>query len=308
MTRRTIAALLCVVIAVGCTDAKPQPAAQASSAAAPQADAFVMQDGIVYGHAAIGSPASGQADLLLDLYQPTAQSTAARPVVVLIHGGGFTMQSRKDDNIRRIAEGLATDGIVVASIDYRLQGQQPEPSTRVQSLRGFLGTLDIEPAMVAAVEDTLTAIDYLHSHAAELHIDAGRLGLVGSSAGAITADHVAYILDEHGIVAPTVRFVGSLWGGIFIPSPDSNGEPAANQLSAGEAALFAVHGDADPTISVALEDELVARANALGIATEYHRIPSGGHGYSGTRFFTEKVDGDQTPYDRLLAFARDHLQ
>ncbi len=79
-------------------------------------------------------------------------------------------------------------------------------------------------------------------------------------------------------------------------------------LEAGEAALFAVHGDADPTVPVRLSDELVARAEEVGVPCEYHRIPGGAHGYEGARFFTEPVDGDDTPYDRLLAFAGDHLR
>src|SRR5689334_7514105 len=40
------------------------------------------------------------------------------------------------------------------------------------------------------VDDTLTAVDYRRSHAFDLRIDMNCLGLIGSSAGAITTDHV----------------------------------------------------------------------------------------------------------------------
>jgi acetyl esterase/lipase len=267
-----------------------------------------VRDGVVYGTAEVGAPAPGQADLVMDLYEPPGPAEGARPVVVLVHGGGFTMQSRKDAGIVRIARGLAEEGVVVASIDYRLLGQQPVASARVRPLEAGLSGYPTATGMVTAVDDTLTAIDYLRAHASELGIDMDRLGLAGSSAGAITVDHVAYVLDDYGIAAPKIRFVDSLCGGIFATQPGPAGTAAVDQVDAGEPALFAEHGDADTTLPVKLDDDLVARADALQIPTEYHRIPGGQHGYQGSRFFTEKVEGDQTPFDRLLAFAADHLR
>jgi len=57
---------------------------------------------------------------------------------------------------------------------------------------------------------------------------------------------------------------------------------------------------------VALSDQLVERARAQRVPHEYHRIAGGGHGPP--RFFTEPVAGDDTAFDRLLAFARTHLR
>jgi acetyl esterase/lipase len=54
--------------------------------------------------------------------------------VVLIHGGGFTQQTRKDPGIARTARGLAEEGVAVAAIDYRLLGSAPKPSRRVAPL------------------------------------------------------------------------------------------------------------------------------------------------------------------------------
>jgi dipeptidyl aminopeptidase/acylaminoacyl peptidase len=85
------------------------------------------------------------------------------------------------------------------------------------------------------------------------------------------------------------------------------GRAGAEQLGAGEPALFAVHGDADDVVPVQLDDELVARARAVGVPSEYHRMPGGGHGYGPSGFFTRPVDGEQTAYDRLLDFAEQAL-
>jgi fermentation-respiration switch protein FrsA (DUF1100 family) len=122
-------------------------------------------------------------------------------------------------------------------------------------------------------------------------------------------DTVGYALDDHGIAPPKgIRFVGSLWGGILANAPAAEGPQSAGQLERGEPALFAVHGDADPVVPVVLDDQLVARAKKLHVREEYHRIPGGKHGFGGTGFFTRRVTGDQTSFDRLLAFAKKRLR
>jgi acetyl esterase/lipase len=277
------------------------------AAADPAAAAGVrVTDGVVYGSGRVAQPAAGQAGLLLDLYRPGARARRGRPAVVLIHGGGFRGGSRKQPELVRVATGLARRGIVVASIDYRLSPQSPVPSRRVAPLAAVAPDLPIFDAMVAAVDDTLTALDWLRRNARRLGVDRRRLGLVGGSAGAITADHVAYTLDDFGVEAPRIRFVGDLWGGIFLKAPAARSGEA--QLERGEAALFCVHGTADSTVPVGLDDALVARARAVGVRVEYDRIEGARHGFAGTGFFTREVAPARTPYERLLAFARRSLR
>lgn len=265
-----------------------------------------VDEGVRYGSAEVAVPAAGPAPLLMDVYRP-ADGEGPFPVVVLVHGGGFVSQSRTDAGIVRIARGLAAEGIVAASIDYRLLGQEPVPSGRVAPLVEALPDGRIWTAMATAVDDTLTALDHLVAHAGELGIDPDRIGVVGSSAGAITADHVGYTLDDHGIARPPVAFVGSLFGGVFVPPPEGEGTKGAEQLGPGDPPLFAVHGDADDRVPVVLDDELVERAEGSGVEHEYHRIPGGGHGYEPSGFFTHELGDGSTPYERLLAFATDHL-
>jgi len=261
-----------------------------------------VESGIEYGRGQVMERGAGDAPLLLDLYRPEGDGVGdGLPVVIVIHGGGFTGGSRTDVGPVRIARGLAERGIVAASIDYRLGGQRPVPSARVDGLVEALPHNDLSTGIAVAVDDTLTAVAYLTEHADELGIDPDRLGLVGSSAGAITADHVGYVLDDHDIAGPHVTFVGSLWGGIYVP-------PGVEQVGEGEPALFAVHGDADDRVPVRRSDDLVARARAMGLHVEYHRIAGAGHGYVTARFFTQPVEGAQTSFDRLLAFAEAALR
>jgi dienelactone hydrolase len=269
--------------------------------------AVVIREGVQYGQGRVQAPETGQAPLLLDLYRPAKRARRARPVVILIHGGGFAHGDRADPRIVRIARALAGRGIVAVSIDYRLMGRRPVPSDRVAPLLGGLPDGDFSRAVVAAVDDTLSAIRFLRRHAKRYGIDPARIGLVGSSAGAITADHVAYVLDDHGITGPRIRFVGSLWGGILIASRQER-KNGASQLDRREAALFAVHGVRDYRLPVVLSDRLIARAVAQRVPNEYHRIPRGGHGYEAVGFFTSLVSGEDTAFDRLLDFARSRLR
>jgi acetyl esterase/lipase len=269
-------------------------------AAAQDATGVRVQANVVYGQGRVAAPSARDVPLLLDLYQPARRRAARRPVAVLIHGGGFRIGTRKQPDLVRIAEGLVGRGFVVASIDYRLSPRSPVPSRRVRPLLAEAPGAPVYRAMAAAVDDSLTAVSWLRRNAGRLRLDVARLGLIGGSAGAITADHVAYALDDAGVRGPRVRFVGDLWGGIFIPADQ---RAAAAQLERGEAQLFAVHGDADATVPVTFDDALVARARAVGVRTEYQRIPGGGHGFAGTGFFTRRVTGGRTPFRRLLAFA-----
>jgi acetyl esterase/lipase len=293
--------LVLAALVAGCGgEAAPTTSEPADEAS----EEVTVESGVEYGRAEV---ADGEVPLLLDLYRPPGDPTDVRPVVVIVHGGGFTSQSRTDDGVVALASGLAERGIVVAGIDYRLLPQAPVPSERVEPLRSALPRLPIGDAMAAAIDDTLTAVDWLTEHADELAVDPGRVGVVGSSAGALTVDAVAYALDDHGVDGPAIAWVGSLWGGIVLES-DRPGGNGAVQVDPGEPELFAVHGDADTTLPVVLSDQLAARAEADGIPVEYHRLPGGGHGYQASGFSTVPVDGDQTAFDRLLDSAEAALQ
>ncbi|MGI8729786.1 MAG: alpha/beta hydrolase [Solirubrobacteraceae bacterium] len=271
--------------------AAPAPAEEVAAAAADEAAA----------------PAAVSEELKLDLYTPARRASQRRPLVIVIHGGAFRRGSRADPSIVRIARALAGRGNVVASIDYRLSSPRPIPSARVAPLVATAGDRPVDDAIAAAVDDALSAVDYLRARAGRLRIDLDRLGLVGASAGAITANNVAYVLDDVAIAGPRLRFVASLWGGIPRRRA-SAGRLGADQLEPGAPALFAVHGAADGRVPVRLSDDLVARARDVGVRAEYHRLAGRRHGFVATDFFGLPVRGAQTAFRRLLAFASAELR
>jgi acetyl esterase/lipase len=114
--------------------------------------------------------------LAMDLYTPPAAARTGRPapVVLYVHGGGWTMGGRGLVGVGAtlanqdgalfpgLVAQLTARGFVVASIDYRLAPDTPWP---------------------APIQDTKCAVRFLRAHAADLDIDPARIGAWGSSAG-----------------------------------------------------------------------------------------------------------------------------
>jgi acetyl esterase/lipase len=271
------------------------------------ADNVAFTDGQTFARAEV-RPAGGTVttvDLQLDVYAPTDRIGPC-PAIVLVHGGGFERRDRKDAPVVRTADRLASAGFVVVSIDYRLRPDGPIPSARMAAFGTAMGDGEFQRAVTAALDDTLSALDHVVDHAADLGVDPERIGLVGSSAGGITVDHLAYAATAFGIDHPPVRFVGSLWGGLLVPPPDGVEAPVANLIAATDPPRFAIHGTADQTVPIVLDDQIATRADEVGLVTEYHRIEGATHGYTGTRFFDDPIVGDRTGLDLLVAFALTH--
>ncbi|GAA0660753.1 acetyl esterase/lipase [Sphingomonas insulae] len=117
--------------------------------------------------------------LLLDIYRagPTAQiprGTALSPVLVVVHGGGFTGGDRRISaaNMRRYAR----SGWAVISIDYRLA----RPG---------------RPTWNLAIADVHCALAWTVAHAPALRLDLNRVAMNGASAGGSLAIAAAYTAD-----------------------------------------------------------------------------------------------------------------
>jgi len=83
---------------------------------------IVAQTGVVFGK-------GGDKALQLDLYAPAAPGGGPFPGVIVIHGGGWANGNRQ--SFRAMAQRLATQGFVAATIDYRLSGEAPFPAAAV---------------------------------------------------------------------------------------------------------------------------------------------------------------------------------
>lgn len=242
--------------------------------------AVTVTSNIVYGRGQVNG-GSALADLKLDLYAPQGTGQAQLPLVVVVHGGGFASGSKTQSNVVSWARAFAGRGFLVASIDYRLSGANPVPSSRVRPLYDAVlagGATAQEIAAVAAIDDTLRAIDFL---LARPDTSNGPVVLVGGSAGAVTVDYVGYALDDFGISRPPVGAVVSNWGGLANADPVQlidNPKPTATNLYT-EPPIFLAHATGDPTVAYAESAAIAARARAVGLPHVLHTKRANVHGF-----------------------------
>jgi acetyl esterase len=95
--------------------------------------------------------------------------TAPAPVVMYCHAGGFALGNLDTDH-RQCVELARRGRCTVVSVDYRLCPEHPYP---------------------AALDDAVTALRWVADNATELGVDAARIAVAGSSAGATLAAGLA---------------------------------------------------------------------------------------------------------------------
>ena len=119
------------------------------------------------------------------VYTPAGASMGLLPGLVYFHGGGFVAGSLETHD--GICRSLANaSGCRLVSVDYRLGPEARFP---------------------AAVEDACAATRWVADHAAQLGIDARRLGVCGDSAGATLAAVVAQSLGANGQPRLALQFL-----------------------------------------------------------------------------------------------------
>jgi triacylglycerol lipase len=136
----------------------------------------------------------------LDVYAPEGAQGKKLPVLLFVHGGGFTRGTAKGDFYpQNIPEWAAKNGMVGISIDYRLAPKDPWP---------------------AGAKDLASAIAWTKANIAKYGGDPDRIVLFGHSAG---ANHVADYAAH-----PEVRGAeGSSVKGVVMLSPAYSTAPSA---------------------------------------------------------------------------------
>jgi acetyl esterase len=223
-------------------------------------------------------------EIPIRIYQPA--ETAIRGLVVNVHGGGWVAGSIEQDDprCRIIAE---TARCTVVSVGYRLAPEDRFP---------------------AGLDDCATVIEWSCRHAAEFGAPAGKLAVLGASAGANLA--VAAMLKMAAAGSECLpRFHIQFYPicDCAMDSPSYAENAAGYFLTARDMAWYWQHymGDTDPATPLAsiigspdlarlppglivtsqydpLRDEgegLADRLNRAGVATECVRTPGAIHGF-----------------------------
>lgn len=125
-----------------------------------------------------------QPQLCLDLLIPDPAPIRPAPVVVFLHGGGWSEGHRDTAMYPWLNPLLAAHGFITASITYRLTRGAPFP---------------------AQIHDAKAAIRWLRANATRYFIDPDRIGVWGDSAGG----HLAALLGTSSGVPALEGAVGS---------------------------------------------------------------------------------------------------
>lgn len=125
----------------------------------------------------------------MDVYTPVGDIENNRPLILFIHGGSFYSGDKTGQDCRDFCTSFAKRGYVTASVNYRL--------VSFLNIVSFLTNQDEQyEAVLKATSDVKAAIRYFRKDFANgnsFGIDTSTIFVGGSSAGGVTAIHLAYI-------------------------------------------------------------------------------------------------------------------
>ena len=217
--------------------------------------------------------------LLADVYQPADDPASCRVGVVWVHGGGFTQFDRTGAAEQAWGTALSSRGYVAMVIDYRLGEGEP-----------FSLDLADDPSRASvvgnAIADAQSAVRWLRSSGTDLRVDASRIAIGGTSAGAMTAAGAALTAPAKDKVCTLVSISGDIEDIWVTPTAPS--------------ALF-VHGDADPVVPYESSNSAVDQINQNGGTAQLITVNGAGHEITGVP--TPDIVADVTEWLREHAGA-----
>jgi acetyl esterase/lipase len=218
-------------------------------------------------------------ELKMDLYLPK-DTTGPTPLVVYIHGGGWSQGDKSGGAGMVDGPALLDAGFTMASLNYRLAPEYKMP---------------------AMVQDVKCAIRSLRAHAGEYNIDPGRIGVWGGSAGGHlvnmlgTTDagagfdvgeyldqssRVQAVVDMFGPADLTVDFSGGyerLRESVFGDFSPVESSPVT-YITPDDPPFLILQGDADQVVPLSQSREFYDRLAAAGVDAQLVIVKNGPHG------------------------------
>jgi acetyl esterase/lipase len=213
------------------------------------------------------------AETVLDIVQSPAPALKNRPVVIVIHGGGW-VEGDKESMLQRFCLPFVQHDYVVANVEYRLAKSASAP---------------------AAVIDVRQAAQWLHKHAADFKVDANQIVAMGDSAGGHLA-LMAGLAPASAELGPAIQLAGVIefygvadladqpYAAAWIPDQPDRLD-LARRLSPityvrkGLPPVLAIHGDADTVVPYDQSVRLTKALKAAGSDAELITVPGGRHGF-----------------------------
>lgn len=241
--------------------------------------------------------------LRLDLYRPESRK-GPLPLIVHVHGGAWVTGTKRHGgpikDFPAVLAQFAARGFVVASVEYRLDGEAHFP---------------------AAIQDVKSAIRFLRLHAKDYGIDPARVGIFGGSAGGQLSALASTSCGVEKLDPPADAGTsgaaalsdcvqaGVSWYGVHdfatVPTPPGQTGPAPylgcegrcskdilafaspiTYVDAKDPPMLLIHGLADTLVAVSQTQEFEAALKAAHVPVEAIYIPDVDHGFVG------KTDAD----------------
>lgn len=239
------------------------PNAATLDGAAAEIDTTKATDGLIAGRRVIRLTNISSPEI--HVYLPPLDRRTGTAVIIC-PGGGFKILAMDLEGTEPAAW-LNSVGITAVVLKYRTP------------------TVGLNPDWLHPVQDAQRAISLVRGHAKEWGIDPDRVGLLGFSAGAVTAARAALAQDrrlyERADAADNVscrpNFALLLYLGSII-NPSRSKLRTDLEVSAGGPPVFVVQTTDDP---VGCENSLLLYAafKKAGLSAELHLYAEGGHGY-----------------------------
>ena len=220
--------------------------------------------------------------LELDIYIPPNPENKLLPLVILIHGGGFSGGSK--ENSRQEARSYATLGYIGSTINYRLTPNSYQDESEFNQIQ----------AITHAVEDAMNAIRFLKSQSHIYSIDTSKIVTIGKSAGgfislvnAIENDIMTNLGGVSDYIDISSRVSSSISTGSVIPTEQFN-------FDEDDASCLIMHSqDYDPVTERTWEGDVIPFYEAV--------INSGNHAV----LVTQPSNSHTVPVDAYGPYSED---
>lgn len=267
--------------------------AAAVGASAAPADAIVTRPLDLAGYLALKGPAPDKRIMygsapsqFVELFKPAGPGP--HPVVVLIHGGCWTVQFGGIEQMRNMAGALAQQGIAVWNVEYRRYDEEGG---------GYPGMY----------QDVATAVDLLKHEAKASALDLSRIVAVGHSAGGhlaqwavsrhklpewspawapqplpvktvISLGGLADLRNEAALIRRTCdRETAEIAGTPSAQRPDVFADTSPAELLPAGVRTILIHGEHDDISPAVTGENYARRARAAGDPAEVLVLPGGSH-------------------------------
>jgi len=210
----------------------------------------------------------------MTVYAPAGRNTGV--AIVVFPGGGYQFLAM-DSEGTEICDWLTLRGITCILLKYRV----PDSGPTMKDGRGYY------PKVQTAVQDAQRTLGLVRQHAAEWHIDAHKIGVIGFSAGGHLAAAVSTRFDRRSYPSvdaadklscrpdfAIVVYPGHLW------TPGTELTLRSDiSVPAGTPPTFLLHAEDDPIDPVKHSLTYFAALQKAGIPVEMHLYAQGGHAF-----------------------------